>query len=135
MSLDMAKKWPRIMRILRIRNLIRVYSRNSRLKFSCSLQVLLSPAINTLKRFVQVLHGVGNAEAQIAFAKFAERRAGKTCHTGFVQHCFRQLFRCPSCLLHVGKSIERAMRQATAEAFDVVQAGDEFIAPRVELLT
>src|SRR5579864_7038420 len=117
MSLDMAKKWPRIMRILRIRNLIRVYSRNSRLKFSCSLQILLSPVVNALKCFVQVFHGVGDAEAQIDFTEFAECRAGKTCHAGFVQHRFRQLLGCPSSLLYIRERIKRAVRQAAAKAF------------------
>jgi hypothetical protein len=38
------------------------------------LQILVGPAANALERFVQVLHGVGNAEAQIAFAELAKRR-------------------------------------------------------------
>ena len=64
-----------------------------------------------------------------------ERGAGKTCHACFVQHCFRQLFRCPSRLLHVGESIERAMRQPAAEALDVIESSNKLISPRVELLT
>src|SRR4051812_10801152 len=41
------------------------------------LKILLRPATNPVQRLVQVLHGVGDAEAQIAFTEFAKRCAGK----------------------------------------------------------
>src|SRR5579864_7770670 len=99
------------------------------------LQVLFCPVANTLKRFVQVLHGVGNAEAQVAFTKLSERRTGETRHACFIQQSFRQFLGCPASLLYIRESVERAVREAAAKALDIVQTGDELIAPRMELLT
>src|SRR5579859_3732692 len=98
------------------------------------LKIFLRPAFNPAQRLVQVLHGVGNREAQIAFAERPERRAGKTGHSGVVQQCLRQLARLPARLPDVRESVKRSVRQPATEARDLVQSGDKLVAPRAELL-
>src|ERR1041385_3565926 len=84
------------------------------------LQILFRPALNPVQRFVQVLHGIGDREAQVAFSKRPERRTGEAGHAGIVEQRLSQLARFPSCLLDVGKCIKSAMRQPATEAGNLV---------------
>lgn len=45
--------------------------------FLLSLEILVRPIVHALKRFLDVLDGIRDAETQITFTKFSERGAGQ----------------------------------------------------------
>src|SRR5260370_27029676 len=97
------------------------------------LNVFLRPLANAVQRFFQVFKRIGNAEAQVAFSILAKRRAGETCDTGLLKQRVGQTLRSPACLLDIWKRVKGAMRQLATEAFDLVEARDEDVAPPVKL--
>jgi hypothetical protein len=99
-----------------------------------SLQVLLCPGVDLVQSLVQVLHRIGNAESQVAFAKGAERRTCQARNPGIFQQNVGQFLGSPSGLGDIGEGIERAMRQTAAETGDLVQPGDKLVPPFVELI-
>src|SRR4051794_21125386 len=54
------------------------------------LQPLLRPFVNAIKGLLQVVHRVGDAEAQIAFAVGAECRSGESCYAGLIKNSVGQ---------------------------------------------
>ena len=71
-----------------------------RLKIASNVQavteVLLRPLVDAFEGLLQVLQRIGNAEAQVAFAEFAEGGAGKRGHSSLLQQRIGQLLRFPS---------------------------------------
>ena len=56
------------------------------------LQVHAHPRVDARQRFYQVLHGIGDTEAQIALAIGAKRSAGKRGHAGLFEQRIGQRF-------------------------------------------
>src|SRR5262249_13135745 len=102
--------------------------------FLSSLEILAHPGADAIECFLDVLDRIGDAETQITFAEFAERGAGQSSDTGVLEERVSKLFRWPPGFLNVRKNIERAVRQLTREAFDLVQAGDHHVAAFLELV-
>jgi hypothetical protein len=88
-----------------------------------ALEILLRPGVDAIERFLDVLDRVRHAEAKITFAEIAERGAGQCCDACIFEERTGQFFRWPSRLRDIWENIERAMRDATGETFDLVQAG------------
>ena len=88
-----------------------------------ALQILLCPDVDAVERFLDVLDRVRHAKAKITFAEVAEPGAGQCSDACVIENRVGQLFRWPPGLRDIWEDIERAMRDATGETFDFVQAG------------
>src|SRR5215469_7153609 len=72
------------------------------------LKVLPRPALDAVQRLIQVLHGIGDAEAQIAFAVGAEGGAGQAGYAGLFQQRIGHFLRGPAGLADAGEGVEGA---------------------------
>src|ERR1700740_18092 len=86
------------------------------------LQMFVDPLLDSLQRLLNVFHRVGHAEADIALSKAPEGRPRKAGSPSFFEECIGQILRLPSCVLDVGKDIERARGPNATESLDLVQA-------------
>src|SRR5208337_475963 len=93
------------------------------------------PRFDTLERFHQVLHGIGDTEAQITLAIGAKRGAGKRGHSSPFKQRIGQGFRGPPRARDVRKDIKCALGHARAEAPDAVEAFDKSSAAPLEFQT
>src|SRR4051812_41594264 len=84
-------------------------------------------------RFFEILKRVGVAEADVAFAVFAEAAAIQAGDAGFVQQYVRDFLRRHAGALNVGESVERAAGDRAVEAGDLVEALTDGVAASVEL--
>src|SRR4029077_16979383 len=98
------------------------------------LQVLCRPLIDAVEGLVQVLEGIGDAEAQEAFSEVTERGTGKTRDACLFEDRIGELFRRPAGLRDVRESVEGALRHAARESFYLIQTRDEDIAATLELV-
>src|SRR3989442_12947876 len=115
------------------RNLSGLLTSGSGLAAHAELQVLLRPGADAIERLLDVFDRVGHAEAQIAFAEVAKRSPRERGDAGVFEQRVGQFLRWPPGSLDVGENVERALRQAAGEPFDLVEAGDHNIPPFLEL--
>src|SRR5579872_375415 len=101
--------------------------------FIANLEILAGPILDAVQSFIQVLHGISDAEAQVAFSKLSKRRTRQTSHTRLLQQSIRKYFRTQPGLPDIGKGIERARRNATTKAGNFVKALDKAITPSLKL--
>src|SRR3954462_10540048 len=73
-----------------------------------ALQTLLHPPADSIEGFFDVLDRIRDAEAQITFAKIAERGPRQTSDSSFLKQCVRQFFRRPSGSTDVRKNVKGA---------------------------
>src|SRR5215471_12081941 len=99
------------------------------------LQVLLRPLIHTFESCLQVLQGVGNAEAEIPFPERPEGSPGECRNASLFKKGVRQRFRLPSGSCDVRKYVERAFWQAAREPLDLVQARNKDVAPSLKFIS
>ena len=97
------------------------------------LEILLGPLIDAIERRLQILQRISDAEAQVAFAEFPERCAGKRRDSSLFEKSIGKWLRLPSGLSDVRKNVERAVGHAAGKTFDLVQSSDEDIAAPPEL--
>src|SRR5208337_1694809 len=97
------------------------------------LEVLLCPLVEAFEGLLQVFEGIGHTEAQVAFAKFAEGRAGKPGDSSLIEQSIGQRLGLPSRLRNVREDVECALGLAATESLDLVQSSDENFAAVLEL--
>src|SRR5208282_4575677 len=107
------------------------------LQESCCLadlaQILPHPVLDPRQCGGEVLQRVGDAEAEIAFSKCTERRAGEPGDSRFLKQRVGQFLRRPARLGDVRKHVKRTLRHAAGKPFDLVQPGNKSIASALEL--
>src|SRR5581483_3546211 len=81
----------------------------------------------------QVFQRICVAEANVAFAEFAECAAAQAGYAGLVQKKVGQFLRAHTRFFDVGKRIERATRDGAAESGDRIETFAEGVAAAAEL--
>src|SRR6266571_5010012 len=99
---------------------------------SQSLQIVLHPGPNAIERFLDVFDRVRDAETQIALAKIAKCGTRQRSDASVVEQRIGEFLRWPPGLRDVGENVERTLRQAAGETFDLVETGDHHVAPFLE---
>ena len=78
--------------------------------------------------FHQIREGIGVAEADVAIAILSEAAAVEAGDAGFVEQVIGEFARADASAADVGEGVEGAAGKGTAEAGDLVEAGDEGVA-------
>src|SRR5438045_2640170 len=92
----------------------------------------LRPGCNAIGGEVEVLNGIGDAEANVSFAMRAECGAGEARHPGLLQQRGREVFGAPAGFRDVREDVKSALGHAAGEARNVVQSLDKAVAAAAE---